>query len=237
MLRSPVRHPQRQANLSSVSLNKSAFEYGEGALQDQICAEPIPTPRLGDVCDLRAMLEAKAESLLDPRERQIFRARYLTDKPETLKQLGAELGISIGRVHQLEKRGIDKLQKPAGTIEASCVEDLAQLYALRPPSDLDDWLDVLDQAHPSATAADRREAHRRADVIRAEASDYNLNRVKAAFEEGLTVRDAAARLNLPPEAVERLRQLIDWRYGHEIRYTLTDEALALLDEQMDDKAA
>lgn len=72
---------------------------------------------------------------------------------------------------------------------------------------------------------------------RAEASDYDLNRVKAALEEGLAIRDAAARLNLPLEAVERLRQLIDWRYGHEIRYTLTDEALALLDEQKDDKAA
>jgi hypothetical protein len=183
---------------------------------------------LGDIRDVRAMLEAKVESLLDPRERQIVRALYLTDKPKKLKQLGAQLGITPGRVHQLEKRAIDKLRKPMDTFEEPNVEALAQLYALQPPSDLDEWLDVLKRAHPSATTTDHREAHQRADVIRAEASDYNLNRVKAALDEGVAVPEVATQLNLPLEAVERFRQLIDWRYGEETRYTLTDKALALL---------
>jgi hypothetical protein len=46
-------------------------------------------------------------------------------------------------------------------------------------SDLDDWLNVLKQAYPSATAADRRKAHLRTDALQAEASEHNLNRVKA----------------------------------------------------------
>jgi RNA polymerase sigma-32 factor len=236
-LRSPVGCAKRQAAISSVSLNERIFDDSDETRLDRKSAEPTPTPSLGDIFDLRAMLEAKVDSLLDPRERQIIRARWLTDKPEKLKQLGAELGMTTGRVHQLEKRAIDKLQKPMDTFEAACVEDLAQLYAMSPLSDLDEWLDVLKKAHPSATAPDRREAHQRADVIRAEASDYNLNRVKAALDEGLTVREVAAQLDLPLDEVERFRQLVDWRYGEETRYTLTDKALALLAYRGEGKVA
>ncbi len=172
-----------------------------------------------------------------PRERHIIRARYLTDEPQKLRKLSAELEITTGRVHQLEQRAINKLPEPAAPLPASPAEELAQFYAASSTSNLDDWIDIIKQAHPSATTADCREAHRQADVIRAEASDYNLNRVKAALDEGLTVREAATKLDVPQGAVERFRRLIDWRYDEETRYTLTEEALALLDEQEDDKAA
>ena len=209
-LRSPVRYPKRQFTISSVSLNESTFDDSDETLQDRICTEPIPTPNRGNIYDLRAMLEAKAESLLDPRERQIVRARYLTDEPQKLKQLGAELGITTGRVHRLEQRAINKLQETVSLWPSSLAEELAQLYAMSPPSDLDEWLDTLKQAHPSATTADRHAAHRRADVILAEASDYNLNRVKAGLDEGLTVQEVAAQLSSSarrgrtPQATRRL---------------------------------
>lgn len=164
-LRSPVRHPQRQPTLSSASLNENIFDDGVETLQDQICAEPAPN--LGDLCDIRAMLEATADGLLDPRECKIVRARCLTDKPEKLKQLGAELGITTKRVHQIEQRAIKKLQ-------------------------------------------------------------VHFKRVKAALDQGLTAHDVAAQLNLPLEEVERLRQLVDERFSEEVRYTLTDKAVAML---------
>lgn len=51
---------------------------------------------------------------LDPRERQIVRARFGMDKTgkvQTLQALARSLGVCKERVRQLEKRAIDKLQK------------------------------------------------------------------------------------------------------------------------------
>ncbi len=234
LLRSPVRYPQRQAALPSISLNQSAFEDGEETLQDQLSAEP--TPSLGGLCDLRVILERKVQSLLNPRERHIIRARYLTDEPQKLRKLSAELDISACRAHQLEQRAINKLQEPVSLWPASPADELAQLYAASSTSDLDEWIDIIKQAPPSATAADRREAHRQADVILAGASDYNLNRVRGALDAGLTVREVATKLGLPLERVEHIRQLIDWRHGQEVRYTLTDKALAMFAYRGKDKA-
>ena len=47
---------------------------------------------------------------LDKRERRIVRARFLSDDPCTLEQLGKELGVSKERVRQLEVRVRDKLR-------------------------------------------------------------------------------------------------------------------------------
>ncbi len=43
-------------------------------------------------------------------------------------------------------------------------------------------------------------------------------------------------LDLPQGAVERFRRLIDWRYGQEVHYTLTDKALAMLAYRGKDEA-
>lgn len=47
---------------------------------------------------------------LDKRERRIATARFLSDEPCTLEQLGKELGVSKERVRQLEVRVRDKLK-------------------------------------------------------------------------------------------------------------------------------
>ncbi len=53
--------------------------------------------------DLTSVLEAAIEGL-PPREREIMRARWLTEAPETLEQIGGRFGISKERVRQIEDR-------------------------------------------------------------------------------------------------------------------------------------
>jgi RNA polymerase sigma-32 factor len=47
---------------------------------------------------------------LNPRERQIFIARRLTDEPAKLEQLSAKYGISRERVRQIEQRAFEKVK-------------------------------------------------------------------------------------------------------------------------------
>lgn len=58
----------------------------------------------------RALLH-KALLSLDERYRQIFIARKMQMKPETLKVLSERFGISQERVRQMEKRGIEKIKQ------------------------------------------------------------------------------------------------------------------------------
>jgi RNA polymerase sigma-32 factor len=46
---------------------------------------------------------------LSDRDRYIIRQRRLMDPPATLKELSEELGVSIERVRQLEKRAMKKI--------------------------------------------------------------------------------------------------------------------------------
>lgn len=62
---------------------------------------------------------------LDPRERQIVRARFgmeKTGKVQTLQALARSLGVCKERVRQLEKRALDKLQKMVTEVK---IEDAA----------------------------------------------------------------------------------------------------------------
>jgi RNA polymerase sigma-32 factor len=52
----------------------------------------------------------EAIGALNPRERQIFIARRLTEEPAKLEQLAAEYGISRERVRQIEQRAFEKIK-------------------------------------------------------------------------------------------------------------------------------
>jgi RNA polymerase sigma-32 factor len=71
--------------------------------QDQMLEE------MEQAADQAARLEA-AIANLDTRERRIIEARYMTDEPLQLQELGEELGVSKQRVYQLERRAVDKLR-------------------------------------------------------------------------------------------------------------------------------
>jgi RNA polymerase sigma-32 factor len=67
-----------------------------------------------DLIDRRDRLMAlirRAESLktLSERERDIFYSRILSDKPETLKELGERYGLTRERIRQIESRMLEKL--------------------------------------------------------------------------------------------------------------------------------
>ncbi len=74
----------------------------------------IPSPE--EITVTRTQLEETRSAVrcamrrLDKRERRIAQARFLSDEPCTLEQLGKELGVSKERVRQLEVRVRDKLK-------------------------------------------------------------------------------------------------------------------------------
>jgi RNA polymerase sigma factor (sigma-70 family) len=58
----------------------------------------------------RAALYA-ALGVLNDRQRRVFEARRLSDEPMSLDDLAAELGVTKQRVHQIEERAVEKVEK------------------------------------------------------------------------------------------------------------------------------
>ena len=67
-----------------------------------------------------------ALTVLNERERRIFKARRLADDPITLEDLAAEFGVSRERVRQIEVRAFEKVQK-AVKHRVTAMESLARL--------------------------------------------------------------------------------------------------------------
>jgi RNA polymerase sigma-32 factor len=98
-----------------VSLNSPIRDEGDsGEWQDWLVDDTPSQERVlveNQELDKRHNALGQALSVLNIRERRIFEARRLAEKPMTLEQLGEEFGVSRERVRQLEMRGFEKVKK------------------------------------------------------------------------------------------------------------------------------
>jgi RNA polymerase sigma-32 factor len=97
-----------------MSLDDSAFVDTEETKGDRLPDDrPGPESTVADEEVSHRAHDAIREALktLDPRERDILNRRYLAAKPATLKEIGAQFGISRERVRQLEARAMAKLRE------------------------------------------------------------------------------------------------------------------------------
>jgi RNA polymerase sigma-32 factor len=97
------------------SLNTPIGEEAEsGDWQDWLADDTPGQERVlveNEERDNRHKALGEALSVLNTRERCIFEARRLAEKPMTLEELGEELGVSRERVRQIEARAFEKVQK------------------------------------------------------------------------------------------------------------------------------
>ena len=147
-----------------------------------------------------------AEHVLSPIELRVFKARFLNKRKPTHAALAVELNRSEAGIRRIKARAAKKIwaAKPIKP-------DMAAYYSLQPLSDPDEWLDLTKRKAPEATQKDRLVAHRMADAYRHHASDYNLNRVKACFDESLTDAETASKLGFTLADVDWLRRLLYFR--------------------------
>ncbi|WP_319486212.1 RNA polymerase sigma factor RpoH [uncultured Cohaesibacter sp.] len=73
--------------------------------------------------DHRMGLLTNALDVLNDRERRIFEARRLAEKPATLEELSEEFNVSRERIRQIEVRAFEKVQKEVQDAAAKALED------------------------------------------------------------------------------------------------------------------
>src|SRR5579884_413811 len=88
---------------------------GDSVYADVIEDHRSESPDAAHAHNARAAELAKALESLDPRMRQVVERRFGLDgeKPQTLEELGAELGVTRERVRQLELRALRALRESA----------------------------------------------------------------------------------------------------------------------------
>jgi RNA polymerase sigma-32 factor len=128
----------------------------------------------GEIGHLRDRLSSITQKALNDRERAIFEARCLSDKPPTLESLAGQFGVSRERIRQIEVSALQKVEAAAkkpitirrSTKDLRCA--MAQFYAAAMPrhGHLDEWVDAVKRRFPEATQEDRIIAHRLADKMR-----------------------------------------------------------------------
>jgi RNA polymerase sigma-32 factor len=98
-----------------VSLNAPIREEGDpGEWQDWLVDDSPSQERVlaeSEERDNRRKALGQALTALNMRERRIFEARQLADKPMTLEALGEEFAVSRERVRQIEARAFEKVKK------------------------------------------------------------------------------------------------------------------------------
>jgi RNA polymerase sigma-32 factor len=103
-----------------VSLNAPVHDEDEAGQALDWLVDPAPTQEIAlaeeqEVAHRHRALN-NAIAKLNPRERRILIARWLTDEPATLEELAAEYGVSRERVRQIEQRAFQKVKAAMQTL-------------------------------------------------------------------------------------------------------------------------
>jgi RNA polymerase sigma-32 factor len=98
-----------------VSLNAPIRQEGDaGEWQDWLASEVDSQETLladSEELTTRRKVLFEALSVLNDRERRVFEARRLADKPITLEELGEQFRVSRERIRQIDARAFEKVQK------------------------------------------------------------------------------------------------------------------------------
>ena len=143
----------------------------------------------GRLDNLDALLEMRADQILNDREREIYRARYLFPARRTkLKELTDHYGLSEARISQIATEANKKV--------LAAIQPLADCYQgdVRLPTwlTIEDWCD-----HP-------KEHRDRSITEWRHGGDYNIDRVRVALEAGIAPGDIGTVLNIPTTTTENL---------------------------------
>ena len=116
------------------SSNAPLRQDGEtGEWQDQL-VDQSPSPEAivveHDVKEHQHKALIVAIDVLDGRERRIFEARHLVDKPLTLEDLAAKFNVSRERIRQIEVRAFEKVRKAAKNLAAQAPAAMRSLGRL-----------------------------------------------------------------------------------------------------------
>jgi len=99
------------------SINAPLREDGETGEWQDLFIEQSPSPEAivveQDEKQHRHKALTAAIDVLKGRERRIFEARHLADKPLTLEDLAAQYNVSRERIRQIEVRAFEKVRKAA----------------------------------------------------------------------------------------------------------------------------
>jgi RNA polymerase sigma-32 factor len=110
------------------SIHGNGFDDGDDRLVDGSANQEDEVAEKEEL-DIRSRALERALSALDERERRIFVARRLTDKPPTHAELADKFGVSAERVRQIEQRAFNKVQ---GAVRGHLAAiDLSRRFAIK----------------------------------------------------------------------------------------------------------
>jgi DNA-directed RNA polymerase sigma subunit (sigma70/sigma32) len=98
-----------------VLLSVALHQDGDVELSEVLADASLPSALDLLTASLLPGVVTRLMTLLDPREQVVLRLRFGLDgsQPQTLGELGHQLGLTRERVRQIEKAALSKLRRPA----------------------------------------------------------------------------------------------------------------------------
>jgi RNA polymerase sigma-32 factor len=105
-------HDFEQRILGEVSLDQPLLNDDTESTFGDLLEAPTQQDAMSEILEKeeKSSLDV-AMSSLPSRTQEILKARYFSDPPEPLHLLSEKLGVSVGRIHQIEKQGLAILRK------------------------------------------------------------------------------------------------------------------------------